>query len=399
MSLVESLLSMITPGIVSSASSHFGESSGSTERGLSGAMASVMAGTTRLAATDGGLGLSALMREHTASENVLGNIAGLFAPGGSGSSLASSGQQVLGDLFGSRTGEIASALESFAGIKSSTASSMLSMAGPIVLGFLSRHRTSQSLTSSGLASELASQRDSLTRYLPPGIASVVGVAAPLGATAASASQRAAPHMMGFASGAATTTHYGVERNRWLIPLALLAGLIAIGAWFATRSRGPLPTASSPASVSVPGSLRLPNGSSVELQPSSFNYNLATFLGKGAAAELPRTFVFDRLNFPTDSAQLTPDSAPTVAALASILAAYPNAAITLVGHTDNTGDAESNRKLSLDRANAVRDQLVNAGVDAARIATAGYGQDRPVASNDTEEGRAKNRRTELTVTKM
>jgi outer membrane protein OmpA-like peptidoglycan-associated protein len=389
-------MSLITPGVVSSASNYFGESSASTERGLSAATASVMAGATRLASSDGGLGLSALMREHAVSQDVLGNIGGLFTRGGAGSSLASSGQQVLGELFGSRTGEIASALESFAGIKSSTAGSMLSMAGPLVLGSLARYQASQSLTSAGLASQLASQRDSLTRYLPPGVAGIAGVAPPLGAATASTSQRAAPHIMGFASGTATTTHYGTERNRWLLPLLLLAGLVALAAWLTTRNRSPLPA---PASVSVPAGVRLPNGSMLDVQPNSLNYNLATFLSHGSAAELPRTFVFDRLNFPTASAQLSADSVPTVTALASILKAYPNAAITLTGHTDNTGDAEANRKLSLDRANTVRDQLVSAGIDSNRITTEGYGQDRPVGSNDTEGGRAQNRRTELTVTKM
>jgi outer membrane protein OmpA-like peptidoglycan-associated protein len=394
MSLIDSLMNLITPGVVSSASNYFGESSGSTERGLGAAMASVMAGATGLASSDGGLSLSDLMRKYAPSDNMLGNIGSVFTRGGNASNLTSNGQQVLGELFGSRTGEVASSLESFAGIKNSTATSMLSMAGPVVLGFLARHQASQALTSSGLASQLTSQRDSLTRFLPPGIASVAGLAAPLGTATASGSQRTAPHMLGFASGAATTTHYGVERNRWLLPLLLLLGVIALASWLATRNttRAPAMTA-----ARCPANVTLPSGGALQLEANTLNCNLATFLGSGSAAELPRTFVFDRLNFPTDSAQPTADSAATIATLASVLAAYPNAAVTLTGHTDNTGDAEANRKLSLDRANAVRDQLVAAGIDSGRITTQGYGQDRPVTSNDTADGRARNRRTELTVT--
>ena len=90
--------------------------------------------------------------------------------------------------------------------------------------------------------------------------------------------------------------------------------------------------------------------------------------------------------------------PTVNDLIVILKAYPAAEVQLVGHTDNTGDATANMKESQDRANAVRDMLVNGGVDTNRISTAGYGQDKPIASNGTDEGRAKNRRTELVVTK-
>lgn len=73
-------------------------------------------------------------------------------------------------------------------------------------------------------------------------------------------------------------------------------------------------------------------------------------------------------------------------------------VQLAGHTDNTGDPEANKKLSVDRAAAVKDLLVAGGIDASRIDTAGWGQEKPIASNETEEGRAKNRRTELVLTK-
>jgi OmpA-OmpF porin, OOP family len=73
-------------------------------------------------------------------------------------------------------------------------------------------------------------------------------------------------------------------------------------------------------------------------------------------------------------------------------------VELDGHTDNTGNAAANKQLSIDRATALRDMLTQAGIDPARIATQGYGADKPVASSDTEEGKAKNRRTELVVIK-
>ncbi|HVI85061.1 MAG TPA: OmpA family protein [bacterium] len=69
-----------------------------------------------------------------------------------------------------------------------------------------------------------------------------------------------------------------------------------------------------------------------------------------------------------------------------------------GYTDNTGDAAANKKLSLDRANAVKDLLMKGGVEESRMTTQGFGQDNPIASNDTEEGKAKNRRLELVVEK-
>ena len=82
----------------------------------------------------------------------------------------------------------------------------------------------------------------------------------------------------------------------------------------------------------------------------------------------------------------------------IMKAYPNVAVRLEGHTDNTGDAAANKKLSFDRAVVVKEIMVKGGIADARIDIDGYGQEKPVAPNETEEGRAQNRRTELVVAK-
>ena len=71
---------------------------------------------------------------------------------------------------------------------------------------------------------------------------------------------------------------------------------------------------------------------------------------------------------------------------------------LEGHTDSTGDAAANKKLSLDRATAVKTIVVSGGVADSRVGTAGFGPEKPIAPNDTEEGRAKNRPLELVVDK-
>src|SRR5262249_9483646 len=79
-------------------------------------------------------------------------------------------------------------------------------------------------------------------------------------------------------------------------------------------------------------------------------------------------------------------------------AYPNAQVQLVGHTDNSGSQAANQVLSSARAETVKGMLVSQGIGQERIATQGFGADRPVASNDNEEGRARNRRVELIVTR-
>jgi outer membrane protein OmpA-like peptidoglycan-associated protein len=84
-------------------------------------------------------------------------------------------------------------------------------------------------------------------------------------------------------------------------------------------------------------------------------------------------------------------------VAAILLAYPTAGVRIESYTDNVGEAESNLALSLSRSEAVKSLLVAKGVDGARLTTAGLGSENPIASNDTEEGRAKNRRTDIVVT--
>jgi outer membrane protein OmpA-like peptidoglycan-associated protein len=71
-------------------------------------------------------------------------------------------------------------------------------------------------------------------------------------------------------------------------------------------------------------------------------------------------------------------------------------IEVGGHTDNVGNDAANQLLSEERANAVRDFLIAHGIEASRVVAKGYGETRPVATNDTDEGRALNRRTEVTV---
>ncbi len=120
--------------------------------------------------------------------------------------------------------------------------------------------------------------------------------------------------------------------------------------------------------------------------------------KGTDTELPKRIIFDHLNFDSGTTHLTPESNQTVTDLLAILKCYPSSTYLLEGHTDSTGDPVANKKLSLDRANAIKDLLVQAGVDPSRISTDGWGQEKPLASNDTEDGKAKNRRTEIVVTK-
>lgn len=101
-----------------------------------------------------------------------------------------------------------------------------------------------------------------------------------------------------------------------------------------------------------------------------------------------------VNFDFAKATLKPDAKPVIAQVLALLKDNPGYKLTIEGHTDNVGGAESNQKLSEARAAAVVAALVAGGIDASRLSSKGYGLSQPIADNKTSEGRAKNRRVEL-----
>jgi len=103
-----------------------------------------------------------------------------------------------------------------------------------------------------------------------------------------------------------------------------------------------------------------------------------------------------VTFATDSANLTPRFANVLDSVALVLKEYKQTIVEVAGHTDNTGATDYNQTLSQQRAQAVANQLAGKGVSAERIVTVGAGETRPVASNDTANGRQLNRRVELTL---
>lgn len=101
-------------------------------------------------------------------------------------------------------------------------------------------------------------------------------------------------------------------------------------------------------------------------------------------------------YQTEGSGLAAASKAELSAVAAAIKACPDAKVTVTGHTDNTGDDETNVPLSKDRAESVADYLVSQGVPAGSVSADGAGSSQPVASNATADGRAQNRRTEITV---
>lgn len=109
----------------------------------------------------------------------------------------------------------------------------------------------------------------------------------------------------------------------------------------------------------------------------------------------RTLVLEGVYFEFNSATVTPGSRAVLDRVADSLLDWPEIRVEIGGHTDSRGAAAYNLKLSTRRADSVRNHLVQAGVDSNRLVVRGYGEEKPVADNATDEGRAFNRRVELT----
>lgn len=101
-----------------------------------------------------------------------------------------------------------------------------------------------------------------------------------------------------------------------------------------------------------------------------------------------------INFDVDKATLRPDAQPILAEIDKLLQSDPALKLSIEGHTDNTGAPDHNQTLSAARARSVLGALVGLGIDPARLQSKGFGQDKPLADNAREDGRAKNRRVEL-----
>lgn len=122
---------------------------------------------------------------------------------------------------------------------------------------------------------------------------------------------------------------------------------------------------------------------------------------GCADEIPASVkkfsgTIDGIAFQTGSAAIRKSSNRVLDAAAAVLTKYPEVAIEIQGHTDNTGRRETNLALSQERAEAVRSYLIGKGVAPERLLARGYGPDEPKAANSTKRGQAKNRRVDFVL---
>jgi OmpA-OmpF porin, OOP family len=144
--------------------------------------------------------------------------------------------------------------------------------------------------------------------------------------------------------------------------------------------------------------KLSSGFELKAPADSMESKLYAFINDAnAPIDEDKWFNMDGILFDTGKATLRPESRVQINNIIEILKAFPKVNIKMGGYTDNTGNPNANQKLSANRANAILAAIVKAGIDKGRLAAEGYGSNHPVASNDTAEGRQKNRRIDVKVT--
>jgi outer membrane protein OmpA-like peptidoglycan-associated protein len=382
--LVETVMSAIPGGATSAIASLIGESPAATSASISAAVPALLAGAVQKSSTVSGANdLVNQLKQVTADGNPLDRVGTILADPAARGSFLTQGKGLAGSLLGGASDTVARTIGNAQHISGSAMSSILALAAPLVLGAMGRFAGANP-TASSVQSLLSSERGDISRLLPAGLGSAFALGpVPAGAAAGSGGN---------------TIFLGSERERegasmwpWLLGALALALLAFFGLRNLTVPRAPTVTLNHVVHHVIHA---LPGGASIDVIEGSIGDQLAKFLA--STDPVPKTFVFDNLNFPTAESTLTPESAPTVAAILAELKAYPNVRARVVGYTDNQGDAAANQRLSEARANTVKQELVNGGIAADRIEAAGMGEANPIGDNNTEEGRAKNRRTELVI---
>jgi outer membrane protein OmpA-like peptidoglycan-associated protein len=392
--LIDIARRLLTPEVTAKAAAATGEPSGRIDEGLQAAVPTILAGLGQQASRPGGLGwVIGLLKEGLA-----GGEAG--EEGGGPLELEQRGQTLARNLFGDRSTHVTEALASQAGIRTSSASQVLALAGPLVAGVVGGSVVSRRLNASGLTALLTSQRDAVLRdaHTPPElIAAMMGGGPPPEVAGAS---RIEPHR------GAAPRRRPVGRGVVLLVAAALAAWVIFALARGRSSRPgatemqPQGTQASPQTQPAPQATPAPQSARTPQTPQTALPSEDARKVERAASDpsvpLPYTASLDELTFERGSFKLRPEANAPLSAVAAVLLSHPSVRVRIDGHADSAGDQSDNRTLSESRARAVKNALEEMGVAGDRIEVAGHGADQPAVGNQTEQGRASNRRTQIVI---
>ena len=373
--LIGSLKALITPAVIAKASSVFGESEAAVIKGLDVALPTVLGALASKVEDRWFMSrLFDLIKEPVADGSFLRDVANLIGSGAASPAI-NVGSRFLSLLFGGNTLSLGNALSSVAGVKPSTGSSMLNIAGPLVLGLLGKRVRRNGLDSAGLADMVLGQKDSILAFVPNTLWKNLSTDGQAAETTLRAAEIALPETSPF---------------QFFPLLLLLLGLWGLFSLF-TRDEG--------ARIDYLSSI-LPGGFQISYAAAGIEGKLLAFiLDPSQSADNDVWFNFDRLLFEKDATTVKSESRNQLRNIAEIMKAYPSVGIKVGGYTDSSGDPAANLRLSRDQANSVRQELISLGIAAERLTAEGHVQEHqkhPVADNAGKEGRAQNVRVALRV---
>ncbi|MFT4095120.1 MAG: OmpA family protein [Niabella sp.] len=423
--IVDLVKNYVSQDLIAKASSFLGESEGGVSKAVSGLIPSILGGIVSKG-TETEAGAQQILDSATEAKHtgILGNLGSLFG----NADLLSKGTGLFNSLFGGSSNTIVDTISNFAGIKSNSSGSLISLLTPLVLGLLGKHAEDNNLSAGGFSSFLSSQKNNILNALPSGLGSI-GSLLGLGSIGAAARETVSD----VKHTAATTYNYAETQaekagggTKWLLPLLLLAALVFLLWWLMgnkgcnkgegtpgtdTTATAPADTtAVAPAAVDTTATAAraltkvvLPSGKEIEAYPGGVEDQLVQYLKSGdyknATEEQlkDKWYNFDDLNFEFGTTKLTAASQRQVDNIIAILKEFPDAKIKLGAYTDKKGDDAANLKLSQERADAVKKAL---SAVASQIAGAeGYGEQfATVDENASDKEREADRKTAVRLAK-
>lgn len=459
--LLTLLKQQFTPGVVDLLSRELGEPPANTLKAVNGSLPTLLGGLTRRVQASGGASSVIDLLQKGDYSNTPLDVSQVLDEHQQTVDTATAGRVFLTEIFGTNLTRTTELIGTHSGAKPQSVLTILELVGSVLMGVLGRQRQENGLTTHSLSTLLLGQATEFRRALPgglDGISSLLGFNELQTPTGTQTEVQGADNFSGTIINPNIPKSAEGDRRRenvrWLRWAMVAMGILVValivqkcsenqnstdgistdstarvesdaaedtsaatkqsirdahGQVADSTAPGPLgirdsaktsrPETGTPTNgPAVRTQVELPGGRKLSLSENSFNAQLARFLGSKPKNPV-RTFTFDNLTFETNSARITAESQPNVNDLIEILKAYPGLAIQVEGHTDNMGNADANRTLSLDRANAVKAALTAAGIESGRVTTQGFGSTKPTAPNDSEAGRQQNRRIDVAVTKI
>ncbi len=415
--LINQLKNDFRAGTLTSMASAIGENATRTLTALGAVLPALLGGLAKKASTtEGANELLDIIRKNKLDSSAYADISGAIGAPDGITKLINTGRPLVELALGDRSNSVMDWLSSFAGISRPSSMSLMSLTLPLVLGAVSRKMSATGSRAASLRSFLQGQVAMQTA--PAGLAAALGLDEERPA-AIVGTYDTLPRVETTQS-APVVGAYDSEQKAgswWKVALPLLA-LGLLGYFFSDRTvekpRVSALSIAQPAAFSTaepdvvqpvaPTTLgpfverQLANSVRLQVPENGVESQLIAFIQDSSRpVDKDTWFTFDRLEFNTDSATLKPSSEEQLGNIAEILKAYPQVRIKIGGHTDNVGDDVHNLTLSQNRALNTMNEIINLGIDRARLAAEGYGENLPVADNATEEGRQRNRRIDIRVT--